>query len=155
MNQAGVMPKELIQNWSFSIEIDGFNAAYFTKAEMPKVEFEQAEFAPAGSLFDQKLPGRAKFDDITLDRGVFADGVDSEAYTWISQTADFAAGIGAIQTMYLKDIAIVEYDRVGNEMRRWDLHGAWIKKYEAGTREGKNTENAIETITITYQYYTR
>lgn len=154
MNDAGVTPKDLVQNWAFSVEIDGFDAAYFTKADIPKVEMEQAEFAPAGSAFDQKLPSRAKFDDITLDKGVASDGADTAAIDWLTQQMDFVNGAGTLSGDYLRDIAIVEYDRAGGEVRRWNIHGAWIKKYDPGSREGKNSENAIEQITLAYQYYT-
>lgn len=154
MNDAGVTPRDLVQNWAFAVEIDGFNAAFFTKADMPKAEFEQAEFAPAGSAFDQKLPSRVKFDDITLEKGVSVEGTDRAVLDWISQQMDFTTGTGTLSATYLRDIAIVEYDRAGTEVRRWTVIGAWVKKYEPGTREGKNSENAIEQLTIAYQYYT-
>lgn len=153
MNDAGVTPKDLIQSWQFAVEIDGFEAAYFTKADLPEAEFEEVTFAPAGSAFDQKLPGRAKFADITLEKGIPADSADTAAFTWLTSQMDFSAGTGTPAADYLKDIAVVEYSRDGQAARRWNLRGAWIKKYTPGNREGGKSENAMEQIVVTYQYY--
>jgi T4-like virus tail tube protein gp19. len=63
------MPKSLYQNWQFAIEVNGFDVALFHKGQEPKTEFEEVAFAPAGSMFDQKVAGRVKFEDITLEKG--------------------------------------------------------------------------------------
>ncbi len=68
------MPQSLYQNWQFAIEVNGFDVALFKKGQEPKTEFEEVAFAPAGSMFDQKVAGRMKFEDITLEKGVLADG---------------------------------------------------------------------------------
>jgi len=94
--RSGNMPKSLYQNWQFAIEVNGFDVALFKKGQEPKTEFEEVAFAPAGSMFDQKVAGRVKFEDITLEKGM------------------------------------LEYDEL----------------------EGANTENTIEKITISYQYWT-
>jgi len=63
--RSGNMPKSLYQNWQFAIEVNGFDVALFHKGQEPKTEFEEVAFAPAGSMFDQKVAGRVKFEDIT------------------------------------------------------------------------------------------
>ena len=69
MNEAGVTPLALNQKWQFGLEIDGFLWAYFSKASFPEMEFDEVTFAPAGSMFDQKAAGRAKFSDIEVEKG--------------------------------------------------------------------------------------
>ena len=81
---SGNMPKSLYQNWQFAIEVNGFDVALFRKGGEPKTEFEEVAFAPAGSMFDQKVAGRVKFDDITLEKGVLQDGADVAALDWIN-----------------------------------------------------------------------
>ena len=62
--------------------------ALFRKGTEPKTEFEEVAFAPAGSMFDQKVAGRVKFDDINLEKGVLQDGSDTAALDWIKQEVD-------------------------------------------------------------------
>jgi len=152
--RSGNMPKSLYQNWQFAIEVNGFDVALFRKGTEPKTEFEEVAFAPAGSMFDQKVAGRVKFDDITLEKGVLQDGSDAAALDWIKQQVDVNAVTGQLPDEYMRDIDIVRYDRAGQETRRWTLHGAWVKVLEYDDLEGGNTDNSIEKLTICYQYWT-
>ena len=152
--RSGNMPKSLYQNWQFAIEVNGFDVALFRKGAEPKTEFEEVAFAPAGSIFDQKVAGRVKFDDITLEKGQLQDGSDTAALDWIRQEVDVNAVTGRLPDDYMRDIDIVRYDRAGQETRRWTLHGAWVKVLEYDELEGANTDNTIEKLTISYQYWT-
>ncbi len=147
------MPQSLYQNWQFAIEINGFDVALFKKGQEPKTEFEEVAFAPAGSLFDQKVAGRMKFEDVTFEKGVLADGSDEAARDWVRIQADVNYGIGALPEEYMRDIDIVRYDRAGNETRRWTLHGAWVKSLEYDELEGGSSDNTIEKITLTFQWW--
>jgi len=151
---SGNQPKSLYQNWQFSIEINGFDVALFKKGQEPKTEFEEVAFAPAGSMFDQKVAGRAKFEDLTFEKGVLQDGSDSAARDWIKKMVDVNAATGQLPDSYMKDVDVVRYDRSGSETRRWTLHGAWIKTLEYDELEGGSSDNTIEKITIAYQYWT-
>lgn len=147
------MPKSLYQNWQFAIEVNGFDVALFRKGQEPKTEFEEVAFSPAGSMFDQKVAGRMKFDDITLEKGVLADGSDEAARNWVKLQANANRSVGALPEGYMRDIDIVRYDRTGKETRRWTLHGAWVKTLEYDELEGGNTDNTIEKITLCFQYW--
>ncbi len=153
--RSGNMPKSLYQNWQFAIEVNGFDVALFQKGQEPKTEFEEVAFAPGGSMFDQKVAGRVKFEDVTLEKGIRQDGSDLEAIDWVRKEVDVTAVVGGLPADYLRDIDVVRYDRTGNETRRWTLHGAWIKTLEYDELEGANTENTIEKLTICYQYWTQ
>lgn len=153
MNNAGVTPKALVQKWQFGIEIAGFNSAYFEKATFPEIEFEETTFNPAGSAFPQKVAGRASFKDITLEKGVPQDIDDNALINWIKACMDFKTGTGGFPSEYMKDIDLVQYDRKGNEVKRFRLYGAWVKNAKFGEVEGGSSDNVIETITITYQYF--
>ena len=138
--RSGNMPKSLYQNWQFAIEVNGFDVALFHKGQEPKTEFEEVAFAPAGSMFDQKVAGRVKFEDITLEKGTLQDGSDEAAREWIKKQVDVNAVTGGLPADYMRDIDVVRYDRTGNETRRWTLHGAWVKALEYDELEGGNTE---------------
>lgn len=147
------MPQNLYQKWQFAIEVNGFDVALFSKGQEPKTEFEEVAFAPAGSMFDQKVAGRMKFEDITLEKGVLADGSDEAARNWVKQQANANYGVGALPQEYMRDIDIVRYDRTGMETRRWTLHGAWVKSLEYDELEGGSSDNTIEKIAICFQYW--
>ncbi len=152
--RSGNMPQSLYQNWQFAIEVNGFDVALFQKGQEPTTEFEEVAFAPGGSMFDQKVAGRVKFDDIVLEKGILQDGTDEATLDWLKQEVDVNATTGGLPNDYMRDIDIVRYDRSGNETRRWTLHGAWVKKVEYTELEGGNTENTIESLTICYQFWT-
>ena len=152
--RSGHMPRSLYQNWQFAIEVNGFDVALFRKGQEPKTEFEEVAFAPAGSMFDQKVAGRVKFEDITLEKGVLQDGSDEAARDWVKRQVDVNAVTGGLPDDYVREVDIVRYDRAGNETRRWNLHGAWIKTLEYDELEGANTDNTIEKLTLSFQYWT-
>lgn len=149
-----VTPPDLIHKFQFAVEIDGWEQAYFTKANLPEIEFDEATLAPGGSYFDVKLPGRAKFSDITLELGTRADVADDEALAWLSSQVDLAKHRSSVPSEFLRDIAIVQNNRPGEEYRRWTVHGAWIKKYTPGEGDGSSSDFQIRQIVIAYQFYT-
>ena len=149
----GQMPVALYQNWQFAIEINGFDLALFKKGKEPTTEFDEVTFSPGGSMFDQKVAGRAKFEDITFEKGVLQDGSDEAAREWVRTIVDVNAHAGLLPADYMRDVDVVRLDRSGNETRRWTLHGAWIKKLEYDELDGASSENTIEKITLTYQYW--
>lgn len=150
---SGNMPKSLYQNFQFAIEMNGFDVALFKKGSEPKTDFEVATFAPAGSMFDQKVAGRATFEDITFEKGILQDGSDEAARDWLKQIIDVNAATGGLPDSYMRDMDVVRYDRQGSETRRWSLHGAWIKTLEYDELEGGSSEPSVEKITICYQYW--
>lgn len=153
MNSAGVTPKPLHQSWQFSVEIDGFDAAYFVKADLPQVDFDEVEHNPAGSMFAQKAAGRAKFSDITLEKSVPTGTADTGLVTWIRQCITVAAATGGIPADYMRDVDLVLYDRAGNETKRYRLFNAWVKSAKFGSLDGSSSDNIMESLTLTFQYF--
>lgn len=155
MHNAGVTPKSLQQKWQFGIEINGFDSAYFEKSDFPEVEFDEVEFNPAGSSFPQKAAGRASFSDITMEKGVPQEGTEDYILEWIKQCMDFRNAVGGTPVDYMKDVDLVKYDRMGNEIKRYRLYNAWIKSAKLGEGDGSSSDNDIETMTLCYQYFDR
>lgn len=151
--------KALIQKWQFGVEIFGTGAdALFTKGEAPSVEFDEVGFSPAGSMYDAKFAGRAKFADITLEKGVIPyNGVLSDVETWIEECMAIDESSGDVTlgcpTEYRKDIKVFEYNRDGSLNRTWTLYNAWVKTAKLGEYEGSSSDLVVESITICYDYY--
>lgn len=154
MNSAGVTPQSVQQKWQYSVEIDGFDAAYFTRSDFPEMEFEEVEFNPAGSMFPQKAAGRASFNDVTLEKGVPQDNPEENILDWIRQCITVAAGTGGVPADYMRSVSLVKYDREGNEIKRFNLKNAWVKTANFGEGDGSSSDNDIESMTLTYQYFT-
>lgn len=153
MEHAGTMPKSLYQNWQFAVEVNGFDLALFRKASLPKTEFEETTFAPGGSMFDQKVAGRAKFEDVTLEKGILQDGSEDAARDWVRKIVEVNTGVSSLPNDYMRDVELVQYDRTGKETRRWTLHGAWVKALEYDELDGASSENTLEKLTLSYQFW--
>lgn len=153
MNAAGVTPKSLVQKWQFAIEVAGFDPAYFEKAGLPDVEFDEVSFNPAGSMFAQKAAGRAKFSDVTFEKGVPQENPESNVLAWVRQCITVAAASGGVPSDYMKDVDIVLYDRTGAEVKRYRLFNAWCKQAKLGDLDGSSSDNVLESLTLAYQYF--
>lgn len=152
MQSAGSTPSVPMQKWTFAVEIGGFDAAFFTKASGLTAKNQVSVFAPAGSLFDQKTPGRMAFDDVVLEKGKAQVGTDNMIMQWLADIADVTSGVGKIGTA-LRNVDIVEYDREGNEINRYRLYNAFITDAKMGDWDGSSSEPLIQSLTLSYQYF--
>lgn len=155
MNNVGITPKSMHQKWQFGIEIEGFDAAYFTKSDLPEMEFDEVAFSPGGSIYDQKSAGRLKFNDITMESGEPQDGSGDAMLGWVNACVTILQNTGGLPDSYMKDIDIVQFDRTGKEIKRWRLHSSYIKSCKFGELEGGSSDVTIKTMTISYNYFTR
>ena len=48
----------------------------------------------------------------------------------------------------------MQQDRDGSPLRRWSLSGAWPVKFVAGAWDNESDENVIESVTLTYDFFT-
>jgi len=153
MNSAGVTPQNVHQKWQFGVEIAGMPAGFFLKADFPAFTFDEVEHNPAGSLFPQKAAGRVKFKDVTLEKSVNAEQIDTSLLDWMRKCVQVAAGTGGVPSDYMKDVDLVKFDRTGKELARFRLFNAWVKEGSFGEGDGSSSDNDIEKLTICYQYF--
>jgi phage tail-like protein len=152
-NSAGVTPRSLQQKWQFGVEIAGFDPRYFEKADFPAFEFDETKFGGAGSIWDQKLPGRVKFEDVKLSKAIPQDKTEDGLLEWLRGMVTVAAQTGGVPADFLRDVDLVKYDRAGKEIKRFRLYGAWPKSGKFGEGDGSSSDNDIEEMTLTYQYF--
>lgn len=148
MGLVPVFPGNPRQKHQFNVLIDGFESAWFEKAQLPEVEVETDEFNPAGSVRATKFAGRAKIGDATLEKGMMADAADLAAWEWLKTAVNTEAGELGDPAKYKKDIEIVHVDRVGRPIQRWTCKGAFVKKVGTSDGEGGSSEHVIETLTL-------
>jgi phage tail-like protein len=144
-------PRTFHKRFSFIVEIDEFASAAFQKCSELSVEASNIEYHEGGSLIPNKSPGRLKFSDVTLERGATKD---QDLFDWMSQVADAASNAGLAEPGFKRGLDIVQLDRDGTTLRRWTLAGAWPVKFVAGAWDNEADENVIESITLTFDYFT-
>ena len=144
-------PRTFHKKYAFLAQIDEFASAGFQKCSELSVETSSIEYHEGGSLIPNKSPGRLKFADVTLERGATKD---LDLFNWFSDVADAVANAGLAEPVFKRNLDIVQLDRDGTTLRRWTLSGAWPIKFVAGAWDNEADENVIESVTLTYDFFT-
>lgn len=130
-----------LQKYKFRVSIPGVPSQIgFQKVSGLSEEVNVVEYDESAYAYTHKLPGKAKFGEVTLERGMFSDNSMLEQLKVI-QNPEFRTTI-IIQLM----------DRFGNVQRTWKLAEAWISKWEGSDLDATSDDVAIETITVQYEY---
>jgi phage tail-like protein len=138
----------LVSAW-FGVEFQGQVVGAFRECTGMGSENEVVEYkasGPKGQFVVQKVPGRMKWNNITLKRGI-TDAVDM--WNWRKQIED-----GKIDDAR-KNGSIVMFDQGGKEMARWEFLRAWPSKLSGPTANAGNNEVGIEELEITHEGYKR
>jgi phage tail-like protein len=142
-------PRSYFKKFLFTVEIPGVTFAGFQKCSEPKMTTSVIEQWEGGRIVADKSPGRIKTEDVTLERGATKD---LDLYAWYLQVNDAASGNGAVDDQYKKTVNIVQRDRDGSVLRRWELKKAWPTVYGPGDWDNTVDGNGIETMVLTYEY---
>jgi len=138
----------LVSAW-FGIEFQGQIAGAFSEMTGMVSESEVVEYkasGPKGQYVIQKVPGRMKWNNITLKRGI-TDTVDM--WKWRKTVED-----GKMDDAR-KNGSIVMFNQAGQEIARWEFVRAWPSKITGPTANAGNNEVGIEELEITHEGYTR
>ncbi|WP_153506519.1 phage tail protein [Cumulibacter manganitolerans] len=128
-------------NFTFLVELDGITRAGFADASGFDTTIDVHEYREGGdNTTMRKLPGMAKYSNITLKRGLTDD---RELYDWMRS--------GALGTVERKSGSIVVMDLAGNEKVRWNFVNAWPTKWSAPEFSAKGNDVAIETFGLAHE----
>ena len=129
------------RNFRFVVDIDG-NRAGFTSVSGLAAEAEVIEYREGwdGLSSTRKLPGRIKYPNVTLRRGVTTDRF---LWDWWKM---ILAG-----TVQRRNVGIILLDDDRNEVLRWSLNEAWIVKIEVSDLDAEGNEVAIESIELAHE----
>jgi phage tail-like protein len=138
----------LISAW-FGVEFQGGVAGAFREctglgSENQIVEYKAS--GPKGEYVIKKVPGRMKWNDITLKRGI-TDAMDM--WKWRKQIET-----GQVDGAR-KNGSITMYDQKGSALARWNFLNAWPSKLTGPSANANNNEVAIEELVITHEGYER
>jgi phage tail-like protein len=117
---------------------------YFT--ECNGLESATDVVGPHGRPIAQKLPGRLKFGDITLKRGIVPD---TQIWTWRQKVEQ-----GKIAEARYTG-SIIMYDDTFAEIGRWEVTNAWPSKVSGPQLKADSNEFGIEELTLVHEGFKR
>jgi phage tail-like protein len=119
------------KNFKFRVKWDGRYVAGVSKVGALKRSIEMIEHREGGDpSTSRKSPGRAKFEAITLERGVTHD---TEFEKWANKVWNFGSGLGAEVSLrdFRKDIIIEVYNEAGQLALAYKVYRCWVSEFQA------------------------
>jgi phage tail-like protein len=130
-------------SFDFLVEIDGITRASFQEASGLDSAIDITEYREGGdNQTSRKLPGKTKFSNITLKRGVTDD---RELWDWHQLWVKGDPKAKRING------SIVLLDRQGQEKARWNFVNAWPAKWTGPSLNAKSSDVAIETLELAHE----
>jgi phage tail-like protein len=129
----------------FSLEIQGVIKGYFTEVSGLGSEHEIVEHKvvdESGHDMVMKVPGRLKWSDITLKRGITSS---MDVWDWRKQVED-----GDVQGAR-KNGSVVMYDQSFSQIARWNFSNAWPSKVSGPSLNAQNNEFGIEEMVVVHE----
>ena len=129
----------------FSLEVSGKVQGLFTEISGLGSENDVVEHKPIsekGVDFVQKMPGRLKWGDITLKRGITAT---MDAWNWRQLVVDGKAATARANG------TITMFDSSGSPVAAWDFTNGWPSKVTGPSLSSDSTAFGVEEITIVHE----
>ena len=136
--------KRRFDKFKFLVEIDGFVDAGFQKAGPIKGTIEVSTYREGGSNLPDKDPALVDVENITLERGATDN---QEIYDWFKNVAE---GINGENGVDRRSLAIIQTDRAGEEVERWNVYRAFPVEFEAGDWDATASEKNIRKVVLAY-----
>lgn len=136
--------------WGFYYKVEfsiskGKNDVRFQAVSGLSVEYDMEEFKEGGeNRFTHKLPGRTKYADLVLKRGML---IDSDVTKWC---------LAAFRDRDFKpaDLSIILMNEKSEPLRTWNVTHAIPKKWSVSDLNANENAIVIETLELIYQYFT-
>jgi phage tail-like protein len=131
--------------FNFRLEIEGKLSGFFTECSGIGSENEIVDHKvvdDGGHEIVQKIPGRLKWQDVTLKRGI-TDAMD--IWEWRSLVEQ--GKMSDART----NCSIIMMDRNYEDVARWDLVNAWPSKVTGPSVKSDSNEFGVEEVTIVHE----
>lgn len=130
----------------FRFEVDlgtELRGVAFQEVSGINVESQTIEYRKSNSpLFStEKMPGIAKYGDITMKRGIFVN--DNTFWDWHAQIK--------MNTIKRRTVIIRLLDESGQTTMQWTLMNAWPTKITSTDLKSDGNEVAVDTIEIAHE----
>ena len=136
-------------SFHYAIDISGVVRGYFTECSGIGSENEVIEHKIVdenGHELVQKIPGRLKWENITLKRGITSS---MDIWSWREQVVQ-----GKVDEAR-KNGTITMFDQSLKPVAKWDFERAWPVKVSGPTVKSDSNEFGIEELVITHEGLTR
>jgi phage tail-like protein len=133
----------------FGVEIQGVINGYFTECSGLGSEQEVIEHKVVtedGHEVVMKLPGRLKWENIVLKRGITSN---MDIWKWRKKVED-----GDVDDARHNG-SIMMYDQHLNVVARWNFDNAWPVKISGPQPKADSNEIGIEELTLAHEYIER
>jgi phage tail-like protein len=137
--------RDPLVGFHYAIEVQGVITGYFTECSGIGSEHEVIEHKVVdekGRERIQKIPGRLKWENVTLKRGI-TDAMD--IWDWREQVVR-----GDVEGARHNG-SIVMFDQSLKETARWNFENAWPLKVSGPTVKSDSNEFGIEELVITHE----
>jgi phage tail-like protein len=127
------------------ISAEGDNDTRFQSVSGLTMEYDTESIKEGGeNRFEHKLPGRTKYPDLSLKRGMLTN---SNVINWVKN---------ALQNREFKPIQIIV--KLLNEehqpLKTWNIMNAWPKKWAVSDFNAQENAIVVETLDISYSFFT-
>lgn len=144
--QRGISSREdPLVGFHFGIELQGKVTGYFTECTGIGSENEVVEHKVVddkGREYIHKIPGRLKWENVTLKRGLTSD---LQMWEWRDEIVQ-----GNVETAR-KNGSIIMFNQQFSEVARWNFENAWPLKVTGPQTKTDSNEYAIEEMTIAHE----
>ena len=130
----------------FGIEDLNANDSRFQEVAGLTMELGVETLAEGGeNRFEHRLPGRGKFPNLTLKRGVLSD---SRIADWIKK---------AIQDFTFEpvDVLVTLLNEEHDPLMGWSFNRAWPVKWAISDLKATDNAVLVETLELSYSYFTK
>ncbi len=133
----------------FALEVQGVVTGYFTEVSGIGSENEVIEHKVVndkGVEVVLKIPGRLKWENIVLKRGITSN---MDIWDWRKQVED-----GDVQGAR-QNGSVVMYDQTLTEVARWNFENAWPLKVTGPSVKSDSNEVGVEELTVAHEFIER
>lgn len=129
-------------NFNFIVDIGAGDELGFSEAEVTSGEIEVIEYREGADRVNtaRKLPGLAKYPNVTLKRGITGS---TDLFEWWKSVRD--------GQVVRRNVTITLLDEQRQAVYRWLLRSAWPVKIEGPTLNASGNEVAIETLELAHE----
>ncbi len=147
-NEEAVREDPLV-SFHFMIDVQGEITGYFSEVSGLGSEsdiIEQKVVNEKGIEIVKKIPGRLKWGDITLKRGITSN---LDMWNWRKKVEEGKVGEAR------KNGSIVMFDQELTEKARWNFINGWPTKISGPAPKADGNEIGVEELTIAHELISR
>jgi phage tail-like protein len=137
-------PSDPLLGYQFALDIGGKVAGYFSDVGGIGSESEVVEHKVVkdGKDFVQKIPGRLKWNDVTMRRGI-TDTLDMWEWRAMVESGE----LNKART----NCSLIMYDRNGEAKAQWDFVNAWPSRISGPEFKSDSNDFGVEELVIVHE----